>query len=50
MSLGVVEFRVGETAKGFVARADQAMYKAKQSGRNRMVVAGEVEEVIEFTG
>ncbi|MDF2232803.1 GGDEF domain-containing protein [Albimonas sp. CAU 1670] len=38
-SLGVAEWRPGETAAEFVARADAALYKAKNTGRNRVIVA-----------
>ncbi len=37
VSIGVVQWRnKGETAESFIARADQAMYDAKNSGRNRV--------------
>ncbi len=48
VSAGVVEYRQGEEAREFIARADGAMYVAKEAGKNRMVVAGDTEEVIEF--
>lgn len=38
-SAGIATFHPGETADAFVARADQAMYKAKNSGRDRTVLA-----------
>jgi diguanylate cyclase len=34
LSLGVVEARAGEDAEGILARADEALYRAKQAGRN----------------
>ena len=40
VSIGVAEHRPGETALQTVERADQAMYAAKQAGRNRVVAAG----------
>lgn len=38
ISLGVTELNDGEGAKEFVARADNAMYAAKNAGRNRVFV------------
>lgn len=35
VSLGIAEIREGDTAEFLVKRADTAMYKAKNSGRNR---------------
>jgi diguanylate cyclase (GGDEF)-like protein len=35
-SFGVAEFMVGETKDSFIQRADEAMYKAKTNGRNRV--------------
>ncbi len=37
MSFGVAEFLPGEPPAEFVRRADQAMYAAKNSGRNRVI-------------
>jgi diguanylate cyclase len=37
MSCGVAQFSAGESAQELVQRADQALYDAKKSGRNRVV-------------
>lgn len=40
VSIGVAAFRPGDTAGTLLARADTALYAAKESGRNRAIVAG----------
>ena len=40
VSIGVAEFRDGDTPNSLLHRADKAMYKAKQGGRNRVEIAG----------
>lgn len=37
MSLGVAEWLPGDSFKSLVVRADRAMYRAKEAGRNRVV-------------
>lgn len=39
VSIGAAELRAGETWQDWLGRADAAMYRAKQGGRNRVVVA-----------
>lgn len=38
VSVGVAELRPGERPESFVRRADMALYEAKRTGRNRVVV------------
>jgi len=38
ISLGVAPYHPGDTVSSWVRRADQALYSAKESGRNRVVV------------
>ncbi len=47
ISGGVAQCEKGDTADGLVARADDALYKAKQAGRNRllMIEAGRLRPV-----
>ena len=39
LSVGVAEYRPGEKADEFVTRADQALYAAKEAGRNQVMAA-----------
>jgi diguanylate cyclase (GGDEF)-like protein len=45
VSIGVAEFRTGESIAQTVARADEALYQAKSSGRNRVVRYGQEKDV-----
>lgn len=42
ISIGVAEWADGESLEGALARADGALYAAKESGRNRFIVAAGV--------
>jgi diguanylate cyclase (GGDEF)-like protein len=39
ISLGVTDFRPGDTPDDIIGRADAALYKAKEQGRNQVVMA-----------
>jgi len=39
VSFGLTQYREGDTADSFLKRADEAMYKVKTSGKNRIEVA-----------
>jgi diguanylate cyclase (GGDEF)-like protein len=40
LSAGIAQYRAGETVDGWLARADQMLYRAKAAGRDRTVVEG----------
>lgn len=48
-SAGVAEWQVGMTVAEWVAKADDAMYQAKQQGKNRVVLADLEDEGAQFT-
>jgi diguanylate cyclase (GGDEF)-like protein len=44
VSMGAAEFSAGESLDHLLARADDALYTAKETGRNRVCVAAEVRD------
>ncbi|MBN2737862.1 MAG: diguanylate cyclase [Spirochaetales bacterium] len=38
VSMGIAQYRLGESRNAWIERADKAMYKAKRLGRNRIVL------------
>ncbi len=50
LSIGVAEFRFGESLEDFVARADEALYAAKESGRNRVALESKAETTLSAAG
>jgi diguanylate cyclase (GGDEF)-like protein len=48
-SLGVSGLQVNDTVDSFIGRADDAMYQAKRSGRNQVVLAGENDAASAFS-
>jgi diguanylate cyclase len=47
MSVGVAQWRAGESASAMIARADAALYHAKRSGRDRVCTEADVPETSE---
>ena len=41
ISIGLAEYFKGDTSANWIERADQALYRAKQSGRNQLCAAGD---------
>lgn len=50
LSIGAAEYQLGENLASFVARTDMALYRAKQTGRNRVAVAVPTESQLEEAG
>lgn len=44
VSIGVAEFRHGETAETLIDRCDRALYRAKRDGRNRVMTEKDLDE------
>ena len=39
ISIGIAQYDINESAQGFIARVDKALYEAKETGRNKVSVA-----------
>jgi diguanylate cyclase len=46
VSVGVAQFRMGESADRMIERCDRALYQAKRAGRNRVVQEAVADEEI----
>lgn len=46
LSIGIASFRAGDLPDAVFERADAALYRAKQAGRNRCLLANEVDPVV----
>ena len=46
ISIGVAEFRFGESAESLFERCDRALYRAKRDGRNRVMTEQDLDDVI----
>ena len=49
VSMGITEYQGSETVDSFVARADSALYKSKQAGRDRISIESAREPVREYS-
>ena len=49
VSIGVAEYRIGESIGSAIGRSDEALYLAKSSGRNRVVCHGQGDALVAVT-
>ena len=50
ISVGVAQYRPSESISQFVQRADQALYRAKRNGRNRVMSEMDKNSPLSLTG
>ncbi|MEK9824590.1 MAG: GGDEF domain-containing protein [Gammaproteobacteria bacterium] len=48
-SIGIAEYRTGESVRSLLDRADRAMYDAKQTGRNKIIIAAKEDTLISLS-